>query len=392
MKPLHGIKILDFSTLLPGPYASLMLADLGADVLRIEAPNRTDLVRMMPPLVDGVSAAHAYLNRNKRSLGLDLKKPQSIEIIHQLLAEYDVVIEQFRPGVMARLGLDYDTLKAINPKLIYCSITGYGQTGELKDRAGHDINYLALAGVADYSRRIDQSPVPQGVQIADVAGGSHHAVMGIMAAIIQRQNSGKGQAIDISMTDAAFALNAMFGAQAIAAGVAPKAESTLLNGGSFYDYYETSDGRYMSVGSLEPQFLMSLIKTLGLEAHQALAASQKATDQKEFKQHLAAAFKQQSFEHWVEVFGKLDACVEPVLTVDEAIAQPHVKDRELVIEAQAEDGSVQRQAACPIKFSDVEFEYRHSAGAVGKDNQAVLSELGLTADQIASLQQAGVTN
>ena len=369
-----------------------MLADLGADVLRIEAPNRADLVRMMPPFIDGVSAAHSYLNRNKRSLGLDLKNPESIAIIHKLLNEYDVVIEQFRPGVMARLGLDYETLKAINPKLIYCSITGYGQTGELKDRAGHDINYLALAGVADYSRRADQAPVPQGVQIADVAGGSHHAVIGIMAAIIQRQSTGEGQSIDVSMTDAAFALNAMFGAQAIAAGQSPQAEGTLLNGGSFYDYYETQDGRFMSVGSLEPQFLKSLIQTLGLQEYQSLAGSQKPADQKQFKQQIELAFKQQDFAHWVEVFGKLDACVEPVLTVAEAIEQPHVQDRKLVVDAVSDSGQVQRQAACPIKFSAVEFDYRHTAGDVGKDNQGVLEQLGLTESDIEQLRKSGAIN
>jgi len=213
MQLLNGLKVLDFSTLLPGPYASLMMADMGAEVLRVESPTRPDLVRALPPKdASGESAAHSYLNRGKKVIALDLKKPEAIEIVKQLVSEYDIVLEQFRPGVMSRLGLGYEQLKAINPKLIYCSITGYGQSGPFKDRAGHDINYLALSGVADYSRRRGEKPVPQGVQIADIAGGSHHAVMAILAAVIKRNNLNEGQYLDISMTDCAFSLNAMFGA------------------------------------------------------------------------------------------------------------------------------------------------------------------------------------
>jgi alpha-methylacyl-CoA racemase len=204
--------VLDFSTLLPGPFASLLLADMGAEVLRIESPTRMDLLRVLPPHDRGVSASHAYLNRNKRSLALDLKQPEALEIVRQLVAEYDIVLEQFRPGVMERLGLGYEALKAINPKLIYVSITGYGQTGPYKDRAGHDINYLALSGVASYTGRQDSGPVPLGVQLADVGGGSLHAVVGLLAAVIARQHSGLGQYLDVSMTDCAFSLNAMAGA------------------------------------------------------------------------------------------------------------------------------------------------------------------------------------
>ncbi|MFT7111188.1 MAG: alpha-methylacyl-CoA racemase, partial [Psychrobacter glaciei] len=225
-QPLSSLKVLDFSTLLPGPYATLMMADMGAQVLRIESPTRPDLVRALPPMdISGHSAAHSYLNRNKKAMALDLKNPEALGIIHALIAEYDVVVEQFRPGVMARLGLDYPSLKKINPKLIYCSITGYGQTGPLKDRAGHDINYLALSGIADYSRRKNQKPVPQAVQIADIAGGSHHAVMGVLAAVIQRSQTGEGQHLDISMTDCAFSLNAMFASGMLGGEVEPLAEA-----------------------------------------------------------------------------------------------------------------------------------------------------------------------
>ena len=216
--PLASLKVLDFSTLLPGPFASLLLADMGAEVLRIESPTRMDLLRVLPPHDQGVSASHAYLNRNKRSLALDLKQPEALEVIKQLLQDYDIVLEQFRPGVMERLGLGYEALKAINPKLIYVSITGYGQTGPYKDRAGHDINYLALAGLASYTGRAESGPLPLGMQVADVAGGSLHGVIGLLAAVIARQQTGLGQHLDVSMTDCAFSLNAMAGAGYLACG------------------------------------------------------------------------------------------------------------------------------------------------------------------------------
>ena len=202
--PLKGIKILDFSTLLPGPYATQLLADMGAEVLRIESPTRPDLVKFMPPMLGKgkgkVSAVHACLNRNKQCMAIDLKSAEAEEIVHKLVKEYDIVIEQFRPGVMKRLGLDYESLKKAQPKLIYCSITGYGQTGPLKNKAGHDINYLALSGLASYSGRKETGPVLSGTQIADIAGGSHHAVMAIQAAIIQRSVNETGQYLDVSMS------------------------------------------------------------------------------------------------------------------------------------------------------------------------------------------------
>lgn len=401
MLPLNGLKILDFSTLLPGPYATQLLADMGAEVLRVESPTRPDLVRIMEPKVGGVSVVHSYLNRNKSSIALDLKKPQATEIVHRLLEEYDIVIEQFRPGVMTRLGLGYEDLKAIKPDLIYCSVTGYGQTGPYKDRAGHDINYLALSGLADYSRREGERPVPQGVQIADVAGGSHHAVMGILAAVIQRQNGGGGQWIDISMTDAALSLNAMCGAQALAGGQYPEPEAAMLNGGTYYDYYETRDGRYMSVGSLEPQFLAVLLEVVGLTSDHKLALSTDPSDQKAFKEKLTQAFLSKDFGYWCEAFAAVDACVEPVLTLEEALEHDNVKQRSRVVEVSSADdgalsgaasrGTAHQQLACPVQFSDAEPEYRNSAGAVGCDTQKVLGAvLSMTAEETETLRSDGV--
>ncbi|MDX1633836.1 MAG: CaiB/BaiF CoA-transferase family protein [Marinobacter sp.] len=370
--PLSHLKVLDFTTLLPGPYATMMLADMGADVLRVEAPGRLDLTRVMPPHDRGVSTAHAYLNRGKRSLGLDLKKPESVQAIKALVADYDVVIEQFRPGVMDRLGLGYDVLNALNPGLIYCAITGYGQTGPYRDRAGHDINYLALAGVSSHSGRRGEGPPPLGIQVADVAGGSHHAVMGILAAVVHRQQTGEGQFIDVSMTDAAFALNGMAGAACLAGGAEPEPEGSLLNGGSFYDYYRTADGRWLSVGSLEPQFCGRLCDLLGIPEMKSYGLSQNSAHQAELKAAIKAAISKQDLAHWESVFAHQDACVEPVLTLSEAARHPQLQVRDMVIEVACDDGGSQRQLGHPIKFSRTPCQSRYIGKKLGADNDEVL--------------------
>ena len=348
--PLANLKILDFSTLLPGPYATMMLADMGAEVLRIEAPDRVDLAKVMPPFDGKFSTTFSYLSRGKQTLQLNLKQSESVEKVKQLVQDYDIVVEQFRPGVMDRLGIGYEVLKAINPGLIYCAITGYGQTGPYKDRAGHDINYLAISGVASHCGRADSGPPPMGIQIADVAGGSHHAVMGILAAVIKRQETGEGAFIDISMTDAAFALNAMAGAAALAGGQPQKPESAMLNGGTFYDYYQTSDGRWLSVGSLEPQFSSRLCDTLGLGELKSYALSQKPEHQQELKAAIKQKIAARSLAEWQEVFAEVDACVEPVLTIEEAAEHPQLRARGMLVESDRGDGSCQPQIGFPIRL------------------------------------------
>lgn len=388
--PLASLKVLDFSTLLPGPFASLLLADMGAEVLRIESPTRMDLLRVLPPHDQGVSASHAYLNRNKRSLALDLKQPEALEVIKQLLQDYDIVLEQFRPGVMERLGLGYEALKAINPKLIYVSITGYGQTGPYKDRAGHDINYLALAGLASYTGRAENGPLPLGMQVADVAGGSLHGVIGLLAAVIARQQTGLGQHLDVSMTDCSFSLNAMAGAGYLACAVEPGREDQVLNGGSFYDYYRSRDGRWLSVGSLEPAFMKQLCTALGLEELAALGLSPQAAQQKKLKDALKTEFEKHDFAELCALFAELDACVEPVLTLSEAVQHPQLRAREVLTEVPRGDGTSQTQMACPLKFSEGLPEPRHIGAVLGQHTDQVLGELGFGAERIAGLRRAKV--
>ena len=388
--PLDSLKILDFSTLLPGPFASLLLADLGAQVLRIESPTRMDLVRVLPPYDQGVSASHAYLNRNKRSMALDLKKPEALELIYQLVQDYDIVLEQFRPGVMDKLGVGYQALKAINPRLIYVSITGYGQTGPYKDRAGHDLNYLALSGLASYTGRREQGPLPLGLQAADLAGGSLHGVVGLLAAVVHRQVTGQGQQVDISMTDCAFSLNAMSGAGFLAAGALPEPENQPLNGGSFYDYYATRDGRWLSVAGLEPQFMQVFAKAIGRPELAARGLSQKPEDQHALKQEIQEELAKRDFEDWCRCFAELDACVEPVLNLAEACKHPQLKARQLVCAVPREDGSLQQQIACPIKFSQPLSPPQQIGAKLGAHSSEVLSELGYSAEQIADLRAAKV--
>jgi crotonobetainyl-CoA:carnitine CoA-transferase CaiB-like acyl-CoA transferase len=311
-------------------------------------------------------------------------------VIKSLLADHDIVLEQFRPGVMERLGLGYEALKAINPRLIYVSITGYGQTGPYKDRAGHDINYLALAGLSSYSGRADSGPLPLGMQVADIAGGSLHGVIGLLAAVIARQQTGQGQHLDVSMTDCAFSLNAMAGAGYLACGVEPGREEQMLNGGSFYDYYRSRDGRWLSVGSLEPGFMKQLCMALGLEEWASLGLSVQPAQQHQLKEALKSEFEKHDFADLCALFAELDACVEPVLSLGEAVRHPQLQAREMVTEVPRGDGSSQAQMACPLKFSQGLPEPRHIGAALGQHTDQVLGELGFSAQRIEALRRAKV--
>lgn len=368
MTALNGLKVLDFSTLLPGPFATMYLADMGAEVIHIESPSRPDLIRIMPPYANGQATAHSYLNRNKQSIVLDLKDAASIDLVKAKISEFDIVIEQFRPDVMRRLGLDYATLAEINPRLIYCSITGYGQTGNYKDRAGHDINYLALAGIAGYSGRQDSGPPPLGIQVADIAGGSLHAVIAILAAVVERSRSGMGQYIDISMTDCVASLNSMAASAALAGQVEQAPEQGMLNGGIFYDYYITQDGRYLSIGSLEPQFMAGLSAALDLPVLLQKGASLDVQDRQEVKQAIQEKIKAKTFKEWHEIFANLDVCVEPVLSLSEALNSPLAQQRGWIVDVPLQNNTTdtEPQIACPIKFSRSQMRYSFVGQKLGE--------------------------
>jgi len=388
--PLSSLRILDFSALLPGPFGTMVLADMGAEVVRLESPGRPDMVRALPPMDEGVSVAHAYLNRSKKSLAVDLKKPEGVELVKQLVQHYDIVVEQFRPGVMDRLGVGYEALRAVNPKIIYCSITGYGQDGPYRDRAGHDMNYLSIAGITGYNGRKASGPAPINVQVADVAGGSYHAVMGILAAVIHRQQTGEGQYIDISMTDAAFSMHALTAPPALVAGKQPTLEGELLNGGSFYDCYETKDGRHFSVGGLEPQFFMQFCNAIG-KPH--LASKGMVTVPEvvaETRREIAEAMKQKTFAEWQAVFLALDSCTEPVLSFAEACEHPQIKARGMLVDVPKPGGGTQRQIASAIRFSTTKPRYDFIGAPLGAHTREILAAAGVSEEQQAALRKAGV--
>ncbi len=390
---LEGIRVLDFTYLLPGPFATMMLSDLGAEVLRVESPNRTDLARLAPPFVDKdshVSCMHAMLSRNKKSIVLDLKNARCIEIIKRLIREkgYTVIIEQFRPGVMDRLGLSYEKLSEEDQGLIYCSITGYGQTGPLRDRAGHDINYLSLSGVMSYSGRKSSGPCLMGIQVADVGSGSNNAVIGILAAVIHRMNTGKGQHIDVSMTDGMFPYHVISGIRALIGGSDPCYETEMLNGGSLYGFYETSDGKYLSFGGLEPQFLTAFLRALGLEDYIPRLMDPEVVE--ELKTKVADTIRARTRDYWTEFFRETDACVEPVLSVTEAVRSEHAKARGLVINVPGPNGGPIPQISLPISFSGYTPEYRWAGTSPGSHTEEVLRSFGIGGDEIHDLKTKGI--
>lgn len=392
MSILKGVKILDFSTLLPGPMATMMFADLGADIIHIESSKRVDLMRIMPPYDDDREAyIHQHINRSKQSLTLDLKTPEAVKIIKSLVSDYDIIIEGFRPGVMQRLGLGYEDLKEVNSKLIYCSITGYGQTGPYSNRPGHDNNYLAVAGVLDHSRHKGKKPVAMGIQIADLAGGAMHAVIGVLAAALHREQTGEGQYVDISMTDGVFAMNAIYGAASIGSGLAPQPESEILNGGTYYDYYKTKDGRFFSVGSLEPQFRKLLCEALEIPELIDGTFNHSSYTQKRFKDAVQDAFLSKTFDELLEIFNEdFHGCVEPVLTFPEACEHPQIQAREMLVDVPKKDGTTQKQIASAFKFNQHEPVYKHVGAKLGEHNEEILRNLGYDHEQITTLYNKGV--
>ena len=384
---LEGLKILDFSTLLPGPYATMYLADLGAEVLKVSSPDRYDLVVHWPPEVPGakVTGAQAWLGRNKKTIFLNLKKPAAVEAVKKLVQEYDIVVEQFRPGVMQRLGIGYEELKKVNPRLIYCAITGYGQTGPMALRAGHDINYLSRAGIAGAAGRKAGGPTLCNFQIADVAGGSMNAVAGILAAVIYRERTGKGQMIDISMEDCVVPYNSMDGASFFAGGPVPERESGLLSGGQIYDYYETSDGGYMGVGSLEPKFFAALCEGLGVPEWKD--GSILKTNLGEAKRRFREIFLTRTRAEGTEIFQSLDACVEPVQDLKEAAADPHLTERGMWPEVAVplSDGVQVTQMGNPLHLSACPPRYRHAGYPEGHHTEEILAGLGYSGSEIRDM-------
>ena len=387
MGALDGLKILDFSTLLPGPYASLILADLGAEVLKVSSASRPDLVINYEPFIgdSGISACQAWLGRNKKTMFLNLKTPEAREIIKELIMDYDIVLEQFRPGVMSRLGIGYEELKAVNPRLIYCALTGYGQTGPLRDAAGHDINYLARSGIISHAGKKAGGPSLMNFQIADVAVGSMNSVIGILAAVYHRNMTGEGQFVDVSMLDGCIPFNSLDGAGFLVSGRQPGREQEMLNGGCIYDYYETKDGEYMSVGSLEPKFWSEFCRGIGRE--DLISETVQPKDTARVKDEIRQIFKTKTRKEWTEVFSHYDACVQPVLNLKEALLEDEqIRERNMVVDVPlpTHDGVEVKQMATAIHLSECPCEYKFAGYPLGYHTREIIEALGKDYDELNS--------
>jgi len=322
---LEGIKVLDLTTLLPGPLATLYLAEAGADVLKIERPGGEDL-RRYPPFRNGRSIAFELLNKGKRFLELDLKLADALASMRALIEDADILVEQFRPGVMARLGLDYETLQELNPGLIMCSISGFGQTGPRAREAGHDINYMGLTGLLELSRGPAADPVLPPTQIADIGGGSFPAIINILLALIQRARTGRGAYLDIAMCDAMFTFAPFAFADLAAAGRAPASGAMLLTGASpRYGLYPTLDDRLVAVGALEDKFWTGLCDAVGLAAD----LRDDGCDPAATKTGLAHCIRARTAEDWRPVFAAADCCVTIVRDLRDALDDDHFRQRGL---------------------------------------------------------------
>lgn len=386
---LSDIRILDLSRLLPGPFCSMLLADMGADVIKIEDPKHGDYIRWWPPRLGGNSGFHVVLNRNKRSLTLNLKMAEAKDIFRKMVQEADVVLEGFRPGVMDRLGLGYDALREINPRLVYCIISGYGVDGGRALKAGHDINYLALNGVLSHSGR-NGTPTLPGVQIADIGGGALLAAFSIVTALLARAHTGEGQFVDISMTDGALIWNCLRWGQFIADGQVPSPGDGFLNHGyACYNVYETRDGRFMALGALEPQFWKAFCEAVGHPEWDRPTYFEPGPHQAVLQKEIAELFRQKTQAEWTEAIEAHDCCCEPIHDLREVMDDPHLNARNMVVEMVHETWGTYRQMGIAPKFSATPGEIRSHAPELGEHTRPILEELGFTSQEQEALKAKG---
>lgn len=374
--PLNGIKILDLTRLLPGPACTLHLADLGADVIKIEDTQLGDYANW---------EFRALVNRNKHCMRLDLKKEAGQQVLLELVKEAHILVESFRPGVMQRLGVDYPRLREVNPALVFCSITGFGQDGPLSEHPGHDINFCALSGVADQVGHPDTGPALSNVPFGDLLGGSMMATTGILAALFDAHRTGIGRHVDISIADAMLAQNFLPLAHLKQHQSQPQVGHTTLTGGrAFYAIYSTRDGRYIGVGAFEKKFwdaFCDLVQRPDLKPHH------QATDEHTIeyvKAELQSLFKSQDFGWWQEKLAHSHTCVTPILRPDEALQHPHFKARRMSLGAGDE-----QQLGCPIKMTNFEFSVRQTATPAGTHTRQLLASIGYDEQQIQQLFDQG---
>jgi len=349
--PLQSIKVLDLTRLLPGPYATMVLADFGAEVTKVEDPFLGDYARDFEPKVAGQGTMFHSLNRNKESISLNLKEAADKEKLLEMVKDADVLIESFRPGVMDRLGLGYETLKEHNEQLIYCAITGYGQTGPFKDKPGHDLNYIGYTGLLQLMGTSDRPPIVPATTIADIGGGAQPAIIGILLALMHRNNTGEGQFIDISMTDGVLSWLQTLLPGYLNAGDTPERGKQMLDGGrAYYSVYETKDNRYLAVGAVEPKFWSAFCKVIERED---LIERQEAPaeEHEEMKAEVQAIIGSKSLEEWTAILEPVDACVTPILTFEEMENHPQIQAREMIQTIEDNTYGSIKHIGIPIKLS-----------------------------------------
>lgn len=387
--PLEGITILDLTRLLPGPYGTMLLADLGAEVIKVEEPEAGDYAREFSPSIGGEGAIFQAVNRNKKSLALNLKAETGKAVFRRLCATTDVVVEQFRPGVMDRLGLGFAALRTLNPRLVYCALTGYGQDGPYRDRVGHDINYIAYGGILGLTGSEGGPPVIPGVQIADLSGGLM-AAFGILAALLARERTGEGRFVDVAMLDAVVSWLSFPAANFAATGEVPKRGRISLSGGlPGYQVYETKDGRHIAVGALEAKFWRNLCLALGREDLVSLAEPDDA-QRPEVLAELGHLFRSKTRQEWATLLAEAEVCFAPVYDLAETLADPQVLHRGMVVEVPLPDGTIMAQPGTPIHFSGEMRRKHEPPPALGQHSAAILTRAGYSREEIAALRSGGV--
>jgi alpha-methylacyl-CoA racemase len=378
MGPLHGITVLEIAGIGPGPFCAMLLADMGADVIRVDRAGQVMGGDPESPPAD-------VLNRGRRSIGVDLKSADGVETVLSLVERADVLMEGFRPGVAERLGIGPDDCLARNPKLVYGRMTGWGQEGPYAQAAGHDINYIALAGALEPIGRAGQAPVPPLNLVGDFGGGGMFLAFGIACALLEAQRSGQGQVVDAAMVDGAAVLTTMFHAfRAMGIWTDERGTNLLDTGAHFYDVYETSDGKYVSIGSIEPQFYAELLELSGLGAEEDLPHQHDRAQWPALKERVAAIFRTKTRDEWCEIMEHTDVCFAPVLRLDEAPQHPHNVERGTFVER----NGVTQPAPAP-RFSRTAPEIQRPPSHAGQHTEEVLAELGFDADRIAELRESG---
>ena len=390
MGALNGVKVLDLSRLLPGPYCTLMMADYGAEVIKIEEPGNGDYIRWRKPAIEGIGARHLTINRNKKSVELNLKTDEGKEIFKKLAAEADVILESFRPGVMDRLGLGYEEISKINEGIVYCSLTGYGQTGPYRDLPGHDVNYIGYSGILGLIGEKDGKPVIPGVQVADLGGGALMALSGICIALFHKERTGKGQYIDVSMMDGAVTWLYAAASDYFASGKTPQRGSNRLDGHfAFYNVYETKDHKYLSVGAAEAKFWKRICELVGktewIELHEGPEEVQEY-----LKKELTELFKQKDQKEWLDLLAMEDTCVGPVNDIEQIFTDPQIMEREMFKEMEHPIAGAIRQIGFPIKFSHTPGKLHSHAPILGEHTEEFLLQLGYTNENINSFRNSGV--